>query len=421
MILERWAQQLLELKMATHRIVSVVGCRQSGKTTLLLEKPIVDRVFKSLDKKAEFLEAKADSSFFVCREPDTVMIIDEIQKVPALIGEIKFAIDRNPEKGQYIISGSADYRKIPQANETLAGCASFVRVRTLTEAEKRGRKSGFLKALFEGKLPLSLDFECSKPFVFECVLSGGYPEVREFVEPEHRTSWFRHYLVKEVLPDLQDLWSVRKRNALVRVFHRVAAFSGQPMKKQRLANDLKLSWATLETYLRAIEALHLIDMVPGWAKKESDGPCVLPKHFMTDSGLMAHLLNIARSEDMLNSSERSQNEGGKLAKTWVYNQLASELDLNPEWNIYYFRSRAHEIDFMISDERGHHVGIEVKASESITTDDFRDLHWMQRLLGKENFTGIVLYAGDRIRSGGEGCFALPMSSLWSDFSQWEER
>ena len=198
MILERWAQQLLELKMATHRIVSVVGCRQSGKTTLLLEKPIVDRVFKSLDKKAEFLEAKADSSFFVCREPDTVMIIDEIQKVPALIGEIKFAIDRNPEKGQYIISGSADYRKIPQANETLAGRAGFVRVRTLTEAEKRGRKSGFLKALFEGKLPLSLDFECSKPFVFECVLSGGYPEVREFVEPEHRTSWFRHYLVKEV-------------------------------------------------------------------------------------------------------------------------------------------------------------------------------------------------------------------------------
>ncbi len=419
MLLKRWAQKSLELKLATHRIVSVVGSRQSGKTTLLLEMPISNQIFKSLDLQSTFLEAKADPSFFVRRNSDAVMIIDEIQKVPALIGEIKFVVDRNQQKGQYIVSGAADYRKLPQANESLAGRVGFVRVRTFTEAEKRGCEPGFLKALFEGRLPLSLDFECSKPLVFECVLAGGFPESIKKTDSNSRTSWFHNYLVKQVLPDLKDLWSVRKRNTLERVFHRIATLSGQPVKKLRLANELKLSWATLGTYLQAIEALHLIDMVPGWAKKDSDGPAILPKPFMTDSGLMAHLLKIYRPEDILNNSELSQNEGGKLIETWVYNQLASELDLNPEWNIYYFRSRAHEIDFMVSNERGHLLGIEVKASESISSDDFRHLQWMQKLLGDENFTGIVLYAGDTVRSGGKGCFALPMASLWSDFSKWE--
>ncbi len=421
MLFKRWAQKLLEEKMATHRVVSVVGCRQSGKTTLLSELPVANRVFKSLDKKEAFLEAKADPCFFVRQKSDAVVIIDEVEKVPALIGEIKHVVDRNEQKGQYIISGSADYRKIPQAKESLAGRAGFVRVRTFTEAEKRGRNPGFLKALFEGKLPLSLDFECSKPLVFERALAGGFPEVSELTDFKRRKLWFCNYLVKEVLPDLRDLWSVRKRKTLDRVFHRVAALSAQPMKKRRLASELKISWATLDSYLLAIEALHLIDMIPGWAKKDSDGPYILPKPFMTDSGLMAHLLKVYRPEDILNSIERSQNDGGKLVKTWVYNQLASELDLSPECSIYYFRSRAHEIDFMISNERGHHIGIEVKASESISTDDFRDLHWMQELLGKDNFTGIVLYAGNQVRSGGSGCFALPMASLWSDFSEWEKR
>ncbi len=419
MLLKRWTQKSLELKLATHRIVSVVGSRQSGKTTLLLEMPISNQIFKSLDLQSTFLEAKADPSFFVRRNSDAVMIIDEIQKVPALIGEIKFVVDRNQQKGQYIISGSSDYRKLPQANESLAGRVGFVRVRTFTEAEKRGKAPGFLKALFEGKLPFSLNFDCNKPLVLECALAGGFPEVREIAEPESRTSWYRDYLANQVLLDLRDQWGVRKKNTIEQVLSCVATLSSRPLIKARLASEFKLAWETLNTYLSAIEALYLVDMVPGWAKKDSDCPGISPKPFMTDSGLMAHLLKIYRPEDILNNSERSQNEGGKLIETWVYNQLASELDLNPEWNIYYFRSRAHEIDFMVSNERGHLLGIEVKASESISSDDFRHLQWMQKLLGDENFTGIVLYAGDTVRSGGKGCFALPMASLWSDFSKWE--
>ena len=133
---------------------------------------------------------------------------------------------------------------------------------------------------------------------------------------------------------------------------------------------------------------------------------------------MAHLLHIYSPDDILNNNEKSQNEGGKLVETWVYNQLASEVDLHSPWNIHYFRSRRHEIDFLVTNEKGHVLGIEVKAGESVASDDFQHLHWMQELLGEEHFTGVILYSGDQVRSGGRGCFALPMAALWSNFSTW---
>ena len=105
MIIPRWAMHELLAQLETHRVVSVVGCRQSGKTTILLTTPLPNVKFQSLDVQANFSAAIADPSYFVRRTSPEIFVIDEIQKVPQLIGEIKFQVDRNPEKGQYIISG----------------------------------------------------------------------------------------------------------------------------------------------------------------------------------------------------------------------------------------------------------------------------------------------------------------------------
>lgn len=159
MIIPRWAMHELLAQLETHRVVSVVGCRQSGKTTILLTTPLPNVKFQSLDVQANFSAAVADPSYFVRRTSPEIFVIDEIQKVPQLIGEIKFQVDRNPEKGQYIISGSSDYRKLPQANESLAGRAGLVRVRTFSEAEQRGMQPGFYKHCSTGSFrsPSSLN------------------------------------------------------------------------------------------------------------------------------------------------------------------------------------------------------------------------------------------------------------------------
>lgn len=419
-IIPRWATHELLAQLETHRVVSVVGCRQSGKTTILLKTPLPHVKFQSLDVQANFSAAVADPSYFVRRRSPDILVIDEIQKVPQLIGEIKFQVDRNPEKGQYIISGSSDYRKLPQANESLAGRAGLVRVRTFSEAEQRSMQPGFLQALFDGLLPLSLKFDCSKEMVLETVIRGGYPEILSIKTQAGRSRWYASYLQNQVLLDMRAQWDTRKMSICEKVMECAAIFSSRELKKSALANQFAISWQTLDKYWSAIEAMFLVDMVDGWTKKDYDRPGSSPKGFMTDSGLMAHYLHILNPAMILESSEKSQNEGGKLVETWVYNQLMPEVDLNPAWQLNYFRSRSHEIDFLITNETGYIVGIEVKASESVSSDDFRHLKWFQDLVGKDNFNGIILYAGNEVRSGGNGLFALPMSALWSNFSKWEK-
>lgn len=418
MIIPRWANNELLTQLETHRVVSVIGCRQSGKTTMLLTAPLDNIKFQSLDVQTNFSAAITDPSYFVRRDASEILVIDEIQKVPQLIGEIKFQVDRNPAKGQYIISGSSDYRKLPQANESLAGRAGFVRVRTFTEAEQRGMNPGFLQALFDGLLPLSLKLECSKHMILDAAIRGGYPETLSIKTKAARSRWYKSYLQNQVLLDMKAQWDTRKMPLCEKVMECAAIFSSRELKKASLANQFAVAWQTLDKYWSAIEAMYLVDMVQGWTKKDYDRPGSSPKGFMTDSGLMAHYLHIHSAEIVLEDNEKSQNEGGKLVETWVYNQLIPEVDLHPTWELNYFRSRSHEIDFLITNETGHIVGIEVKASESVCSDDFRHLKWFQELVGKNHFKGFILYTGSEVRSGGNGLFALPMSALWSDFSKW---
>ena len=405
--------------METHRVVSVIGCRQSGKTTILLNSSLDNIKFMSLDVQTNFSAAVADPTSFVRRKASEILVIDEIQKVPQLIGEVKFQVDRNPAKGQYIISGSSDYRKLPQANESLARRAGFVRVRTFTEAEQRGMKPGFLQALFDGLLPLSLKLECSKRMILDAAIRGGYPETLTLKTNVARSRWYKSYLQNQVLLDMKTQWDTRKMPICEKVMECAAIFSSREFKKASLANQFAIAWQTLDKYWSAIEAMYLVDMIQGWTKKDYDRPGSSPKGFMTDSGLMAHYLHIHNPEIILENNEKSQNEGGKLVETWVYNQLIPEVDLNPLWELNHFRSRSHEIDFLITNEMGHMVGIEVKASESVSSDDFKHLQWFQALVGKDNFKGFVLYTGNEVRSVGNGFFAIPMSALWSDFSKWE--
>lgn len=143
---------------------------------------------------------------------------------------------------------------------------------------------------------------------------------------------------------------------------------------------------------------------------------------MTDSGLMAHLLRKTDIEEIVNDFDVDSTVGRQLVQTWVYNQLASEVDLNPTLKIWHFRNRSHTIDFLITDVRGRMIGIQVRSRQSVSSKDFDDLKWFAQKSGQENFTGIVLYAGKLVISGGRGsnCYALPMSCLWDDFAAWRK-
>src|SRR5215510_11933731 len=77
-------------------------------------------VLLSLDDNYMLKSTKDDHKGFIKHASGT-MFIDEVQRAPAIIPEIKMAVDRNNRPGQYVLTGSANIQTLPIITDSMAG------------------------------------------------------------------------------------------------------------------------------------------------------------------------------------------------------------------------------------------------------------------------------------------------------------
>ena len=125
---------------------------------------------------------------------------------------------------------------------------------------------------------------------------------------------------------------------------------------------------------------------------------------------MASILNW-RAEDVMLDSDKS----GKIMETFVFNELAAQLGLLEGCRFYHYRDRDNrEIDFLIENERGTLLGIEVKAGSAVSKDDFKHMAWFKRnIVPDKEFIGIVLNSGENVLPFGPDMYSVPIAALWS--------
>ena len=58
------------------------------------------------------------------------------------------------------------------------------------------------------------------------------------------------------------------------------------------------------------------------------------------------------------------------------------------------------------------AGVEVKASATVTSTDFRGLRRLKNAAGDRFAGGVVLYDGETCASFGDGLYAVPLRTLW---------
>jgi len=111
---------------------------------------------------------------------------------------------------------------------------------------------------------------------------------------------------------------------------------------------------------------------------------------------------------------RDRKTLGHLVETFVFQELRRQASWHgTEIRFYHFRSKDKiEVDIVL--ERAAHevAGIEVKASATVTSKDFRGLRKLRQASGKRFTTGIVLYDGEMSASFGDGFYAVPIRALW---------
>jgi hypothetical protein len=149
--------------------------------------------------------------------------------------------------------------------------------------------------------------------------------------------------------------------------------------------------------------------VAPWYTNELKRLIKTPKLYFFDSGLLATMRNLTPERIL-----RDRTPIGAILETFVFSELSKLSDWSDEQYIFsHFRDRRqNEVDLVLEDLSGRVVGIEVKASATVSSRDFIGLRRLAS--GCDRFVaGIILYDHDRVVSFGENMFAVPISALWS--------
>ncbi|MBI5448376.1 MAG: ATP-binding protein [Gammaproteobacteria bacterium] len=404
----RWQKQIIQNAIKTRRVVLLAGARQCGKTTLTKQLVSKETRYLTLDDPALRQLAKNDPVDFV-KHDRKMLIIDEVQRVPELLSAIKLIVDEDTHSGQYLLTGSANISSLPSVQESLAGRIRKIRLRSLSQGELLGAKPNFLENTFKKIFSKTSKNTYDRKTMLELAFRGGFPEAIK-LEQHERCQWHRDYISALLERDLKDIAHITRQQAMSELVNTLAAWSGRFMDISSIGSGLSIRRPTIESYINALEALYVIERVSPWTCTDYDRVGKQSKIYMTDSGLMTSILRWRLSQVELDS-----DRSGKLIETFIFNELATQIDANNgQYELSHYRDREkREIDFLI--ERDDHalLGIEVKASSTINTSDFKHLKWFKENIAKNRlFIGIVLYSGEFSGSMGENLFAVPYENLW---------
>lgn len=153
---------------------------------------------------------------------------------------------------------------------------------------------------------------------------------------------------------------------------------------------MALPQSTLKRYMALLETAFLVHYLPAWSANLGKRLVKAPKVMLTDTGLLAHLLGL--------NGERLAAEP-MLLGSLLENFVAMELRKQVGWNrtrpeLLHFRLvTGQEVDLLLEDAAGNIVGLEVKASASVSAADFRGLLALAEVAGPRFRRGILLYLG----------------------------
>lgn len=412
-LIPRFAHKRLAERAEAFRVVIVNGPRQAGKTTLLrLFQDSHGGSFRSLDDATTLRTALADPTEFA-RYGAMPRVVDEIQRGGEdLVLAIKHVVDRDNSRGQFILSGSTRFLTVPTLSESLAGRAVFVDLWPLTVAERTGAAEDFCDLLFAGRNSFAGTDESrwDRREYLDLMCAGGYPEVLGIGTANLRHGWFEGYLNTVILRDIGSFAQIQHGELIPRLLSVLAARAGSQAVVSNLAKDLQLYHATTRNYLSYLDTVFLTGRVNPWSSNLTAKHVKTPKIYPTDSGLSAHLLQV----DLDALAQPGNPTAGILTETFVFAELTRLLAAGDTGaTLRFYRDRdGREIDFILEKRNGQVVGIEVKASSTVGTDDFRHLRWLAGRLGDRFAGGYVIHLGSGTYPFGDRMIALPLSALW---------
>lgn len=401
------------------RVVNLVGPRQVGKTTLVRD--LINKgEFITLDDTAILEALNADAAGLLTSRMAKIgnqpLIIDEAQRSKALALAIKRIVDKDRRKGQFILTGSSNIFTSADVADSLAGRVLTLKLWPLTISEVKTRppskwldwavqKTPVLEGLPEPEPTERSDY-------INFVLEGGYPEIREMpIKP--RQKQYGAYVDTVVDRDVADVLRIRKTDALRRLIDQMAVRTSAEINISSLSSLLQIQRQTVEQYLDVLTKLSMVTKLGHWTSGEGKREIKNAKYHFVDTGIACALRRFTAETFELGANPTAL---GSIMESFIFNEIQRCVPFQEkDYKLYHWRNRdKREID-ILADADTHLVGIEVKTAATVKSDDFRHMKWFAKEgPGKSRtVTSVIFYLGEHKLSFGDRCFALPVSTLWS--------
>jgi len=361
----------------------------------------------SFDDPAVLSAAGHDPVGFV-RDLPLHTVLDEVQRVPALMPVLKMRVDTRREAGDLLLTGSANPLMLPRLSETLVGRMAVLTLMPLSQGEIEGREDRWLERMFSDD-SLTGDFPASQYLLLR-VVRGGYPEAVLRSDSRHRMDWLLSYANTLLARDVREISNIERLTDVPRLLQLLAAQTCQTLNVANLSRETGIPQSTLQRYLALLDALFLLVRIPAWYTSMGKRLLKSPKILLNDTGLACALLGI--DEERLARDPLLQ---GRMVENFVGMELLKQIGFSDRrLRMYHFRTdRGEEVDFVIEDATGALIGVEVKASATVHSEHFKGLRSLQQVAGNRFVRGIVLYWGEKTLPFGEGLWAQPISALWA--------
>jgi hypothetical protein len=348
-----------------YRAITLLGPRQSGKTTLA-KMAFADFNYQSLEDPDIRQRALTDPRGFL-KNLKGNSILDEIQRTPELLSYLQGILDDASDKRHFVLTGSNSLFIADKIAQSLAG-----RTRLLT-----------ILALKRDEIPTKLQ----KKNLDETMYAGSYPRI--FDKKLNPTEWLADYYQTYIEKDVRQLLNIENLTRFDRFVRVLASRAGQLINFASIASDVGITQPTAKAWAGVLEASFVIFFLQPHFRNFSKRIIKAPKLYFYDSGLLSYLLRI-QSPEVLNVHPLR----GHIFENWVITEIMKDYFCKgKEAPLSFWRDQhGHEVD-LVTDLGSNLELTEIKSSETFHPDFVTHLDWLNKLQKKSG--GAVVYGGNK--------------------------
>lgn len=360
MYYQRTLSSVIEKATKSFKVVLITGPRQVGKSTLFEKLMEPGRTKVSLDDFDVLTLAKQDPNlFFQTYKPP--LLIDEVQKAPELLVQIKKIVDATDEKGLFWLTGSQKFTLMKNVSESLAGRVAVLDLQGLSQSEKLNNPD---RGIFVPDMPLQTKRPIwSAKETFKVIHTGSYPQLFDGI-----TDWelyYKSYVDTYLMRDVKDIVQLGNELTFLRFLKVLAPLTAQQLNYANLARNIDVAPNTVKNWVNILQTLGIIYLLQPYFENNIGKRLVKsPKVYFMDTGLCAYLCAIKTSDALMESYL-----SGEFVETYAVSEIIKSYIHNGKTpNIYYCRTlNQEEIDVVIEqNDKVYPIEIKQTATPNIS-------------------------------------------------------